>query len=158
MAEDWTKRVKSLMRERQMTQDDLAPLLGVSTQPSVSAYLRGESKLTLKQAENLARYFGVSLDFIAAGKRLDQPAIAARQAVATIIQERLTETNQDPVSVCKQFAGLDHHYLTRLLDREMDIGYNDIRTLGPMLGSQAAAELIDVIARRDGPPVKMEYR
>jgi hypothetical protein len=51
--------LRQLMDERELRQEDLAPVIGL-TQQVLSDRLRGRSRLTLAEVQRLAHYFGVS--------------------------------------------------------------------------------------------------
>ena len=53
--------LKSLRRERKMTQEDIAIIFHIS-QTSVSKYERGEAVPDLETVVKMADYFGVSVD------------------------------------------------------------------------------------------------
>ena len=53
--------LKSLRRERKMTQENLAEIFHIS-QTSVSKYERGEAVPDLETVVKMADYFGVSVD------------------------------------------------------------------------------------------------
>lgn len=67
MESEWIKRVKKIMAEKRITQQDLVPILGLSTRGAVGHYLTGRSKPTLDQFQAMADYFGVSINFILTG-------------------------------------------------------------------------------------------
>jgi hypothetical protein len=58
MEHDWIKRVKKLMSEKKITQQDLVPVLGVSTRGAVGHYLTGQS---------LANFLAVPINHIISG-------------------------------------------------------------------------------------------
>jgi len=60
----WIMRTKSIMREKKLTQSDLAPVMGKKSRGAVGHYFTGRSKPTFDQLESLAKYLGVSLSWL----------------------------------------------------------------------------------------------
>ena len=52
------------MREKKLTQSDLAPVMGKKSRGAVGHYFTGRSKPTFDQLESLAKYLGVSLSWL----------------------------------------------------------------------------------------------
>ena len=61
---NWITRAKSEMAKKNITQKDVAPIMGKSTRGAVGHYFTGRSKPTLDQLEDLAKYLGVSLSWL----------------------------------------------------------------------------------------------
>ena len=61
---NWILRTKSIMREKKLTQSDLAPVMGKKSRGAVGHYFTGRSKPTFDQLESLAKYLGVSLSWL----------------------------------------------------------------------------------------------
>jgi transcriptional regulator with XRE-family HTH domain len=61
-------RTKSIMREKKLTQRDLAPVMGKKSRGAVGHYFTGRSKPTFDQLESLAKYLGVSLSWLVSEK------------------------------------------------------------------------------------------
>ena len=64
MAHNWIKRARKIMTERKITQRDLLPVMGKTTRGAVSHYFTGRSTPTIAQMESLAKYLGVSLQWL----------------------------------------------------------------------------------------------
>lgn len=56
------KRIRALRRERDLTQQQVADALGLSSQATISMIENGTNKPSIEVAMGLARLFGVSLD------------------------------------------------------------------------------------------------
>lgn len=69
--ERFSEKIKTLMRERRMSQADLAEASGMP-QARVSKILAGEGRIYADQAAAWAKVFGVSLDYLA-DDTLDAP-------------------------------------------------------------------------------------
>ena len=61
---NWISKAKSEMAKKNITQKDVAPIMGKSTRGAVGHYFTGRSKPTLDQLEDLAKYLGVSLSWL----------------------------------------------------------------------------------------------
>ena len=61
---NWIRKAKSEMAKKNITQKDVAPIMGKSTRGAVGHYFTGRSKPTLDQLEDLAKYLGVSLSWL----------------------------------------------------------------------------------------------
>ena len=68
---DFSKRIKSLRKDNEMTQDDLAKLLGVTRQ-NVSLYEKGEVLPPVDKISIMADYFKCSLGYILGEKSKDE--------------------------------------------------------------------------------------
>jgi len=64
MTKTWVRRAKQKMRERKVTQEDLATVLGKSTRGAVGHYFTGRSEPTLDQLSAIAKHLGVSLTWL----------------------------------------------------------------------------------------------
>jgi phage repressor protein C with HTH and peptisase S24 domain len=71
--EKWFDRVRALMRERQVTQEDLKEPLGVGTRGAVGHYLNGRREPSLDQLEALANYFKTDLGWMISGEPSKSP-------------------------------------------------------------------------------------
>lgn len=67
MEHDWIKRVKKLMSEKKITQQDLVPVLGVSTRGAVGHYLTGRTQPNIDQFQSLANFLAVPINHIISG-------------------------------------------------------------------------------------------
>ena len=65
--EDWIKRAKKLMKEKSLTQKDVASSMGKTTGGAVGHYFTGRSKPTLDQVKGLAKKLGVSFSKLVDG-------------------------------------------------------------------------------------------
>lgn len=155
MVEQWQDRVRRLMRERELTQDDIAGALGLSGQSAVTNYLTGRRELKARQALRLAELFGISVDELLVGARVDRASRRARAAVAELLGEALAAAGRTLADIGKRFAGLDPAYLPALLAAERDLTWGDVRTLGPIFGPEVASQIVDILSERDGPPIRI---
>lgn len=73
-------RLRKLVAERRMTQDKLAKALGVS-RPTVAGWLNGDNIPDILDFEKIARYFGVSADYLLGLSNTATPDVSARAAV-----------------------------------------------------------------------------
>ena len=64
MDTNWNKRTKRIMREKKITQAEIAPVMGKTTRGAVGHYLTGRSQPTLDQLKALAKHLGVSLTWL----------------------------------------------------------------------------------------------
>lgn len=64
------RRLKDLREDREKVQEDIAAILGISRQ-HYSMYERGERELPMHHFITLARYYNVSLDYLAG--LIDEP-------------------------------------------------------------------------------------
>lgn len=67
-AEGWHTRLRRLMEQRGVVQEDIAHLLGVRGQSAVTGYVTGKRRLKSDQAVAICDYFGVSLDWLLRGE------------------------------------------------------------------------------------------
>jgi len=67
MGRDWRDRAKSIMREKRITQTDLATALGKSTRGAVGHYFTGRSEPDLEGFRVMASFLGVSLNYLLSG-------------------------------------------------------------------------------------------
>jgi transcriptional regulator with XRE-family HTH domain len=76
----WWIEVRKLMDQKGITQEELAPVLGVKTRGAVGHYLSGRRKLKAEQFWALLKYLGVE------AKDLFEPSIASdpRRVLQTI--------------------------------------------------------------------------
>lgn len=71
--EKWFDRVRALMRERKVTQEDLKEPLGVGTRGAVGHYLSGRREPSLEQLEALAAYLKTDLGWMISGEGSKSP-------------------------------------------------------------------------------------
>ena len=57
----WIIHAKKIMRDKGITQKDIASAMGKSTRGAVGHYFTGRSKPTLNQLKSLAKYLDISL-------------------------------------------------------------------------------------------------
>ena len=69
------RRLKDLREDREKVQEDIAAILGISRQ-HYSMYERGERELPMHHFITLARYYNVSLDYLAG--LIDEPRKLSR--------------------------------------------------------------------------------
>lgn len=67
MGRNWRDRAKSIMREKRITQTDLAAALGKSTRGAVGHYFTGRSEPDLEGFRLMANFLGVSLNYLLSG-------------------------------------------------------------------------------------------
>lgn len=65
--EDWIKRAKKLMKDKGLTQKDVASSMGKTTGGAVGHYFTGRSQPTVNQVKNLAKKLGVSFSKLVEG-------------------------------------------------------------------------------------------
>jgi len=65
--EDWIKRAKKIMKDKGLTQKDVASSMGKTTGGAVGHYFTGRSKPTLDQVKGLAKKLGVSFSKLVDG-------------------------------------------------------------------------------------------
>lgn len=63
MRHHFNERLRQLMKEKGVTQTELASLLGISRQ-SFSAYCNGNTQPNIENTVKMAEYFGVSVDYL----------------------------------------------------------------------------------------------
>ncbi|MGP9834237.1 XRE family transcriptional regulator [Marinobacter sp. NSM] len=66
--ENWQDRVRSVMREKGVTQDRLTSVLGVSTRGAVGHYLSGRREPSASQLKALAEFLDVDIDWLLTGE------------------------------------------------------------------------------------------
>lgn len=66
--ETWQDRVRSVMKEKRVTQDSLTDVLGVSTRGAVGHYLSGRREPSASQLKVLAQFLDVDIDWLLTGK------------------------------------------------------------------------------------------
>lgn len=64
---EWANRVRRLLFERGESQKDILDCFGVGTLSGVTPYINGTRPLRVDQAQRLADYFGVSLEWLLNG-------------------------------------------------------------------------------------------
>ena len=62
--ETWQDRVRSVMKEKRVTQDALTDVLGVSTRGAVGHYLSGRREPSADQLRSLAEFLGVNISWL----------------------------------------------------------------------------------------------
>jgi SOS-response transcriptional repressor LexA len=67
----WQIRLKALMGDEALSQADLAPVFGVS-RAAVSHYLSGRTEPSIEQISAVAKYIGVSLDYLIHGETIER--------------------------------------------------------------------------------------
>ena len=67
MGRDWRDRAKSIMRDKRITQADLATALGKSTRGAIGHYFTGRSEPDLEGFRVMANFLGVSLNYLLSG-------------------------------------------------------------------------------------------
>ena len=75
------KRIKELRQEKGVTQEKLAEHLKLKQQ-TISAYENGTNEPDLKVLDKMARFFGVSIDYIVGRSDVRDPAEKIAKAVA----------------------------------------------------------------------------
>ena len=65
--ETWQDRVRSVMKEKRVTQDALTDVLGVSTRGAVGHYLSGRREPSADQLRSLAEFLGVNISWLLLG-------------------------------------------------------------------------------------------
>lgn len=107
------QRLRDLKEDADMTQKQVADLIGVSTN-HYGKYERGETDLPFEKAIILADYYDVSLDYLAGrtnyphGK--DNPKFTAEQVCVAEHYASLTEKNKGRLEL----------YLEQLLEKQMN--------------------------------------
>lgn len=94
-------RIAALRQSRNMSQSDLARQLGVSPS-AVGMYEQGRREPPLRVVQDIAEFFGVSLDYLIAGKtETPLESAAVEQLVdqrVQILDSRLAKRPQRPFS------------------------------------------------------------
>lgn len=67
MKKDWRDRAKAIMREKRITQADLATALGKSTRGAIGHYFTGRSEPDLEGFRIMSNFLGVSLNYLLNG-------------------------------------------------------------------------------------------
>jgi transcriptional regulator with XRE-family HTH domain len=89
--EDWIKRAKKLMKQKNLTQKDVASSMGKTTGGAVGHYFTGRSKPTLDQVKGLAKKLGVSFSKLVEGHDTVDEEIL--EICLQLIEEAETESN-----------------------------------------------------------------
>lgn len=100
------QRLRSLMEERGLTQEDLVPILKVKTRQSVTGYIDGSTSPTGDKVAALASFFGVSSDYLL-GLQKDP-------------------TNETEMKAVCEFTGLSSQAIEGLLFLKGVDGYSDL--------------------------------
>lgn len=100
--QDWIKRVKSLMSEKKITQQDLVAVLGVSTRGAVGHYLTGRTQPNIKQFQALADYLGVSINYIVSGENKDVSINKAKLKQCIAVVNKVIDKNNIELSEDQQ--------------------------------------------------------
>lgn len=66
--ENWQDRVRSVMKEKGVTQDRLTSVLGVSTRGAVGHYLSGRREPSASQLKALSKFLDVDIDWLLTGE------------------------------------------------------------------------------------------
>lgn len=74
----WIKRFQRLLFERgqKPSDDDILECFNVTTPSAITRYLAGQRKLKAEQAQRLAEYFGVTVDWLLNGPADGSPELA----------------------------------------------------------------------------------
>lgn len=105
------QRLRDLKEDADLTQKQVADLIGVSTN-HYGKYERGETDIPFEKAIILAEYYGVSLDYLAGLTNsihgAANPDLTAEQRMIAEQYARLTEKNKGRLEL----------YLEQLLDKQ----------------------------------------
>jgi len=103
--EPFPSRLKDLIEERRITQQELADVLGVTRQ-AVSLYATGQSTPDIKALEKIANYFDVSADYLLGRMETRQP-----ENIEIVKSLGLSDKSIDMIKGCGspdiKFAGID---------------------------------------------------
>lgn len=121
----WLKKVKFLMKEKGIKQQDLMEIFGVSSQGAVSHYFSGRNKTSDEQLKALANFLDVDVE------QLQVTEQAKPTPDSTLDMEALTEAFQT-------IARLD-----KLSDKEVF----DFFSVYERMGLERIAEAYDVITK-----------
>lgn len=88
------KRLKAIREERQLTQKDLATLLGM-TPKAISFYELGERQPSNELLLKLAQYFGVSTDYLLGLEKEESPKVNRIPVLGTVVAGIPIEAIQD---------------------------------------------------------------
>ena len=97
MATDWITKAKDLMRQRGITQQDLVPVMGKTTRGAIGHYFTGRSEPSLEQLEALAKFLGVSINYLIGNEESAINKTMLEQCVE-IVEEVATEHGVDLTS------------------------------------------------------------
>lgn len=70
---DWAERARMMLDRRELTYDQIAPALEVSTRSAVGHYLSGRRQLSAQQAVNLAECLGCRVGWLLTGELPIEP-------------------------------------------------------------------------------------
>lgn len=85
---NWQDRVRSVMREKGVTQDRLTSVLGVSTRGAVGHYLSGRREPSAAQLKALAEFLDVDIDWLLTGEGPKKKNFDIFASVIKIIAEK----------------------------------------------------------------------
>lgn len=91
----WLNKVKFLMKEKAIKQQDLMPVFGVTSQSAVSHYFSGRNKTTADQLLALARFLDVDVEQLTVSEPIEAPT------QTNIDMEALTEALQTIIRLDK---------------------------------------------------------
>lgn len=89
------KKIKLLRDENKITQEELGKYLGVK-RSAIANYESGKRRADIETCEKIARYFGVSIDFLI-GKSQDDKRDFLYDAEAFFSSGSVTEAEKDQV-------------------------------------------------------------
>src|SRR5690554_2319998 len=86
--ETWQDRVRSEMKSKGVTQDDLTKVLGVSTRGAVGHYLSGRSEPSAAQIKALADFLKLNVEWVITGKGSRKPGVDVFARMRKLVVER----------------------------------------------------------------------
>jgi len=128
---NWISKAKSEMAKKNITQKDVAPIMGKSTRGAVGHYFTGRSKPTLDQLEDLAKYLGVSLSWLVS----DNGSNAA-------VDDQTLELCIELVSEAEEIAGVN---LSALATARMAAYLYRTAKEGNEINTKSATELMKLV-------------
>jgi transcriptional regulator with XRE-family HTH domain len=72
MSVTWIRNAKEMMRQKRLTQADIASSMGKKSRGAIGHYFTERSQPTIEQLESLAKFLGVSLSWLVSNSDDDQ--------------------------------------------------------------------------------------
>lgn len=111
--------LKELMKERRLTQNDLADILNVS-RASIYKYQQGKAEPNIETLIKIADYFDVSLDYL-----------CGRQNSNVIFVDSLTKEQKKIVSLVRGLTHDQSLLVLGYLSNMLKLPYEEVRTTRP---------------------------
>ena len=98
MATDWITKAKLIMKQRGITQQDLVPVMGKTTRGAIGHYFTGRSEPSLEQLKNLAKFLGVSVNYLIGDEESAAVDKQLLESCVSIVEEVAAEQHIDLTS------------------------------------------------------------